>query len=170
MWEGLRMEPRFRFPFAVMRYRFKLPVWTSPHANPTLNAAYAVSRVVLCQTHSMDMLCWRPSTGLLQDCFRDGVMGIIWVCAVLFTGNSADGLFSPRLFFWNPLSTSVLLYGFCSAAFLIMSSFPFTLLHFSLCFFPFCFNWLKFLVLPVGKKRVTWDFCFTQARDIERYS
>lgn len=170
MWEGLRMEPSFRFPFAVMRYRFKLFVWTSPHANPTLNAAHAVSKVVLCQTRSLDVLCWRPSSGLLQDGFRDGTVGIVWVCAVPSAGNSADELFSPSLFFWNPLFTSVLLYGFFSVAFLIMSSFPSSLLHLSMCFFHFCFNWLKFLVLHVGKNRVTWDFCFTQARYIEGYS
>lgn len=49
-----------------------------------------------------------------QDCFRGGIVGIVQVtvCAVPSTGNSADGLFSHSLFFWNPLFTNVLLYGF----------------------------------------------------------
>lgn len=106
------MEPSFRFPLAVMRYGSKLFVWTLPHPNPTLNAACAFSKVVVCQTHSMAMLCWRPCSGLLQDGFRGGTVGIMRVCAVPSAGKSADGLFSPRLFFWNPLFTSVLLYGF----------------------------------------------------------
>lgn len=59
-------EPSFRFPFAVMRYRFKLLVWTLPHAKPTLNAAYAVPR-----WYGVKPIPWTCCVGdPAQDCCR----------------------------------------------------------------------------------------------------
>lgn len=162
MWEGLRVEPSSLFPFAMIRYRLKLFVWTLPYTNPNSEwHSYTVSKVIICQTCTVDMLCWKPYSRLLQDGFKDDVVGAMqdryphagtsaicksrwtahfWFCWIM---NLQVGL----LFF------DFLFFFFLSSCLLIASSLPSAHLHFSLwSIFHFCFYWIKFLMLPIETK------------------
>lgn len=80
MWEGFKDGAKLQIPSCNDEIQIQAICVT--HPNPILNATTAFSKVVVCQTHSMDMLCWTPCSGLLQDGFRDSTVGIMRVCAV----------------------------------------------------------------------------------------
>lgn len=97
----------------------------------------AVSEMVVCQTHTMDVLHWGQYSGLLQDGFKDYVVEVMQVCGILCAGNSVIckqmGSLFLVLFFWKPVFTSSFFSGchFNNVKSSLQSSLPHFMLSFS---------------------------------------